>query len=290
MIEPAWIKNALASGAEKRRHATFWSDHGIVSWSQAYEKKGHHQFRASSKTQIAGDLGARARQISKQDSPGRILEAGSQAVRSVFDIHNLDPDFLRAALPTELFDIARLILNSRPVIYQSHLNFKEAGKGEGYDWHSDFCFWRHHDGMLEPRAISVLIAIDEHRPGNGGLKLVDGSHQVYYPTRLRKRSEAWKKDEVKHGPDGLRLENGLIEENLISAVPEDCISQASMSPGDFLVMDANTWHSSGANLSQNNRTTLFLILAAEETAFDESYFGYRPAYITCRKKVPLDSI
>ncbi|MCB0362185.1 MAG: phytanoyl-CoA dioxygenase family protein, partial [Bdellovibrionales bacterium] len=117
------------------------------------------------------ELDIELKRIRENPAAGKILESRSHEVRSQFNLHNIAPALIKNLVTTELIEIASSILGGEPLIYQSHLNFKSPFRGEAYDWHSDYVYWKHHDGMLEPRAISIVFPLSSHSIENGGLEV-----------------------------------------------------------------------------------------------------------------------
>ena len=253
-----------------------------------YQQNGFAIFSGQGKQPPTAVLNNILQDIKSSSRPGRITEADGQIIRSQFDIHHQFPELLTILLNHQLLQLASTILGSEPLLYQSHVNFKLGQQGKAYDWHADYTYWRDHDGMLEPRAISVVIPLQSHQLNNGGLELLKQSHLAYYPCALD-TDRPWKLDNIRHGRELNRLEKGLVPDEFINLITPSMIHQAEMSLGDFLIMDANTWHYSPDNNSNQDRVSLFIILIAAETPFDESKRNYRPGHISCREGIPLRS-
>ncbi|HEV2767423.1 MAG TPA: phytanoyl-CoA dioxygenase family protein, partial [Acidimicrobiales bacterium] len=81
-----------------------------------------------------------------------IVEATSDEVRSVFEVHRLSDTIRTLAADHRLAGTARQILGSDVYLHQSRVNFKPAIHGEGFFWHSDFETWHTEDGMPAMRA------------------------------------------------------------------------------------------------------------------------------------------
>src|SRR5699024_9887382 len=100
-----------------------------------------------------------------------IVEARSQEVRSVFDVHRISPVFQRIANDSRVVDRARQLLGSDVYIHQSRVNFKPGFEGKEFMWHSDFETWHAEDGMPAPRAVSISISMTENYSYNGPLMI-----------------------------------------------------------------------------------------------------------------------
>ena len=81
------------------------------------------------------------------DDERLVREPGGDAVRSVFEIHRLDPVFAELAADRRLLDPVRQILGSEVYLHQTRANLKPGFRGKEFFWHSDFETWHAEDGM-----------------------------------------------------------------------------------------------------------------------------------------------
>ena len=72
------------------------------------------------------------------EDPRIIREAGSEAVRSIFDVHLLSEVVWEAVESSGAIELAREILGSDVYVHQSRLNYKPGFAGGAFYWHSDF--------------------------------------------------------------------------------------------------------------------------------------------------------
>ena len=270
-----------------RTEPVWWGSVSKDSWTHEYQRDGCYLF-----PQLLSPLPVKfwsdcCHHLKLGNFPGQILESQSSTLRSQFNVHHLAPELVRRLIVPLLIDIATSILGGDPQIYQCHINFKSARQGEAYDWHSDFTYWKSHDGMISPRAISVVFPLNLHGPKNGGIEVLRKSHRWYYLNQLH-RHHQWQLDQVRHEPSGNRQQKGLVPEELLNLSEFSTDRWApDMKCGDIFIMDANLWHQSPPNLSNLDRTTLFLILISPETEFESEDYFYRPPYISCRQRLPL---
>src|SRR5690625_1571597 len=108
-----------------------------------------------------------------------VTEPGSDAVRSVFRVHDLSEKIDALARDQRLLDVARQILGSEVYIHQSRVNLKPGFKGKEFYWHSDFETWHVEDGMPAMRALSCSVMLTDNNACNGPLMLVPGSHTQF---------------------------------------------------------------------------------------------------------------
>ncbi|NYT64736.1 phytanoyl-CoA dioxygenase family protein [Alcaligenaceae bacterium] len=101
------------------------------------------------------------------DDPGivsreeAITEPGSDAIRSIFRVHELSNMVGRLARDPRLLNVARQILGSEVYMHQSRTNMKPGFKGKEFYWHSDFETWHVEDGMPRMRALSCSVLLTD---------------------------------------------------------------------------------------------------------------------------------
>lgn len=93
--------------------------------------------------------------------------------------------------------------------------------------------------MLFPHLLSAIIALDPHRPDNGCLQLVRGSHHLGRINHILEGEQA--------SADPERMTE------ILKRLP---IEEAILAPGDALFMHCNTLHCSGPNRSPDPRWAL----------------------------------
>src|SRR5690625_4855381 len=98
-----------------------------------------------------------------------ITEPGSDAVRSVFRVHQLSDRIATLARDPRLLNVARQVLGSEVYIHQSRANLKPGFKGKEFYWHSDFETWHVEDGMPAMRALSCSVLLTDNNECNGAI-------------------------------------------------------------------------------------------------------------------------
>ncbi|CAL5871536.1 uncharacterized protein PFLUO_LOCUS5789 [Penicillium psychrofluorescens] len=134
------------------------------------------------------------------------------------------------------------------LLFKEKINYKLAGSG-GFDPHIDANAYTH---VKNIKHLTILAAVDEMGPTNGGLEVVDGSHRMEVPLGADRCIEpAW----VKQHP----------------WVPCDLQS------GDILVFGSYLAHRSGANTSTKDRKAIYATYncAAEGNLHDQYYADRR---------------
>jgi ectoine hydroxylase len=215
--------------------------------------------------------------------PETIREPNSNAVRSVFGPHMLDPQFDRLVRDARLVHLAEQILGSEVYIHQCRINLKPAFHGKEFYWHSDFETWHVEDGLPRMRALTIAISITDNNEFNGPLMVIPGSHRHFVACAGETPEN--------HFRDSLRRQKyGTPEHAQISALVHDHGIAAPKAPaGSLVVFDCNLMHGSGANISPYPRCNLFIVYNSTQNAPDAPYSGQppRPDYIASRRVIAV---
>ena len=85
-----------------------------------------------------------------------------------------DPVWLAAVADPRLLDLVESLLGPGVALFSSCWVVKPPRTGRGAAWHQDGGSW-----PLEPlEAITLWVALDDADPGNGGLRVIPGSHRA----------------------------------------------------------------------------------------------------------------
>lgn len=217
-----------------------------------------------------------------------ITEPGSNAVRSLFRVHELSERIDALARDPRLLHVARQILGSEVYIHQSRANLKPGFTGKEFYWHSDFETWHVEDGMPAMRALSCSVLLTDNNECNGPLMLVPGSHMQFISCVGQTPDEHYKKSLKKQEygvPDPLSLKL-LVDQGGIKAV--------TAKAGSVVFFDCNTMHGSASNISPWARANVFMVYNSVENTLNTPKYGLspRPEHIATRKTftplVPLE--
>lgn len=130
---------------------------------------------------------------------------------------------------------ARILLREEVYHWHSKVMLKEAKVGGAWEWHQDYGYW-YNDGVLYPRMISCMIALDPATRANGCLKVVVGSHLL---------------GRFNHGRVGNQA--GIDAERVQAVLDRLPVHYCEAPSGSALFFHANTFHSSEANTSDKPR-------------------------------------
>jgi ectoine hydroxylase len=213
-----------------------------------------------------------------QGMEGTIVEPGSHAVRSVFQVHQRHPLFGRLARDLRLLDAARQILGGGVYMHQSRVNLKPGFSGKEFYWHSDFETWHVEDGMPRMRALSVSLALTENYPFNGPLMLIPRSHYRYVSCVGETPADHYKQSLRKQ-------EYGVPDPESLRALTDRGGIAAPVGPaGTAVFFDCNTMHGSNSNITPYPRRNVFFVYNSVENRLQEPFCGLapRPEHIASR--------
>jgi ectoine hydroxylase len=202
-------------------------------------------------------------------------EAGSEAVRAAFAVHEYSEPFRLLSRHPKLIGAAMDLLERPVYMHQFKINGKEAYVGEGFIWHQDFGSWQRNDGMPEPRALNVALFLDPVTEFNGPLWVIPGSHkqgviEAEYDTDASSFA-LWQPDkaEIRRLAD----KNGIVS--------------SKGAPGAALLFHCQVLHASPPNQSPWDRNIVYISANAVDNAATSFT---REAFIAHRDFTPIEPL
>lgn len=202
--------------------------------------------------------------------PDTITEPGSDAIRSLFKVHERSELVRNLIQDPRLLQVARQILGSEVYLHQSRANFKPGFTGKAFYWHSDFETWHVEDGMPSMRALSCSVLLTDNNACNGSLMLVPGSHRYFVPC-LGETPEQHHKQSLKKQEYGVPS-----QEHLTQLVDEGGLVTVEAKAGSVIFFDCNTMHGSANNISPWARSNLFMVFNSVDNALQPPKYGLEP--------------
>ena len=199
-----------------------------------------------------------------------VVEAESDEVRSIFDIHRTNEIFRKIANDSRLVDRARQILGTDVYIHQSRINYKPGFVGKEFSWHSDFETWHAEDGMPTPRAVSLSLSLTDNYSFNGPLMIMPGSHKRYISCVGGTPEDNYRKSLIMQGagtPDRQTLSDFADEYGI------DVLEGAA---GGAIMFDSNCMHASNGNVTPFSRSNIFIVYNSVENACVEPFAAPKP--------------
>ncbi|SMX87260.1 ectoine hydroxylase [Brevibacterium iodinum ATCC 49514] len=199
-----------------------------------------------------------------------VVEAESDEVRSIFDIHRTNEIFRKIANDPRLVDRARQILGTDVYIHQSRINYKPGFVGKEFSWHSDFETWHAEDGMPTPRAVSLSLSLTDNYSFNGPLMVMPGSHKRYISCVGGTPEDNYRKSLIMQGagtPDRQTLSDFADEYGI------DVLEGAA---GGAIMFDSNCMHASNGNVTPFSRSNIFIVYNSVENTCVEPFAAPKP--------------
>jgi ectoine hydroxylase len=212
-----------------------------------------------------------------------IIEARSQEVRSIFEVHKISEVFADIVRDPRVVGRARQILGSDVYVHQSRVNFKPGFGGGDFYWHSDFETWHAEDGLPNMRTVSVSIALTENYDTNGGLMIMPGSHRTFLGCAGATPKDNYKKS--------LQMQDAGTpsDEALTAMASEYGIKLFTGRAGSATWFDCNCMHGSGDNITPFPRSNVFIVFNSVENTAVEPFSAPvpRPEFIGARDFTPV---
>lgn len=212
-----------------------------------------------------------------------VVEASSQEVRSIFEVHEMSDVFARIVRDPRVVGRARQILGSDVYVHQSRVNFKPGFGGGDFYWHSDFETWHAEDGMPRMRAVSMSIALTDNYSFNGPLMIMPGSHRTYVSCAGRTPEENYKSSLVMQGA-------GTPPQQILEQMADKYgIDVLEGRAGGATMFDCNCMHGSNGNITPFPRSNVFIVFNSVDNACVEPFGAPepRPTFIGARDFTPV---
>jgi ectoine hydroxylase len=182
-----------------------------------------------------------------------ICEPGSDTVRSVFKVHEINRVLSRLSRDRRLVNIAKQIVGSDVYVHQSRANLKPGLFGKEFYWHSDFETWHVEDGMPDMRAVSCSILLTDNTVSNGPLMIMPGSHQ-YFISCIGETPDNHYKASLR------KQEYGVPDADSLRFLADQGGIRSMVAPaGSVVFFDCNAMHGSNSNISPYPRSNVFFV-------------------------------
>ncbi|TDV56049.1 phytanoyl-CoA dioxygenase family protein [Actinophytocola oryzae] len=210
------------------------------------------------------------------------VEEGTDIVRGVHGCHLYTEAFGRLVRSPRLLPVAEQLLDDDVYVHQFKINAKRAFKGEVWEWHQDYTFWHHEDGMPAPRALTAAIFLDEVTEFNGPLTFVPGGHDDgMIDTEVN--GEGWA------GTLAASLKYSVDIDTMRKLIERNGMAAPKGPRGSVLWFDANIPHSSVPNISPFDRGLLLITYNSVANRIDLAR-GTRPEWLAARDFTPLTAL
>lgn len=246
---------------------------------ESFERDGYTMLEGVLDAAKAGSLLAEARELARtceETGAAEVYrEPGSDAVKSVFQLHLISASMRAACLHTDTVRAAEQILADRVHVFQSRINYQMPFVGKGFTWHSDFETWHSEDGMPRMRAVSSSLMLQDNLAVNGALMIMPGSHKRFAGVGGATPANNWETS-LRHQTVG-----SPSDEQLGELARDGGIVHCEGKAGSVLLFDCNTMHGSHSNQSPWGRTNCFTVFNAVSNRLAEVP-NPRPCYLANR--------
>ncbi|OLT60603.1 phytanoyl-CoA dioxygenase family protein [Moorena bouillonii] len=193
--------------------------------------------------------------VSWKNTPGTVLEEDQATVRGIHEDPTENGFLDKISKNALIVEPAMQLLGSQVYIHQLKINFKAAFSGDLWPWHQDYIFWQKEDGMPTPRAVNVVIFLEEVNEFNGPLCLIPGSHQEGVISSLNQIEQDYAASEDSKWISSFQsnLKYTTPEQTIIKLVEKYGIEAPKGKPGTVLFFHPNCVHGSANNISPFSR-------------------------------------
>lgn len=219
---------------------------------------------------------------------GRMFDKDGDTLRGLRGTHLTNEFFARLVRHSKILIPAQQLLDSDVYVYQFKINMKRAFAGDMWQWHQDFSYWHHEDGMLAPHALTAVIFIDRADETNGPLLLIPGSHRSgLIPV---KRSGTVASDTQRWVSNFTAGVDYTVPNQVIAELAHKYgITAAMGKPGTVLFFAPNVVHGSPQNMSPFDRTMLFTTYNSVNNRLRE-VANPRPGFLVTRNGDPISPL
>ena len=223
--------------------------------------------------------------LMSDDSPRRVLEKDGRTVRAIHGCHTTSEACRRLVRHPRMLGPSAQILGSDVYVHQFKINVKAAFTGDIWKWHQDFIFWLKQDGMQQPRAVNLMVFLDDVTEFNGPLYVVPRSHEmgtIDVPPGDEK-SDTWRSSFAAD------LKYALDRNALAAMVTDYGIAAPKGRTGSVLVTHCNLVHGSPPNMSPFDRVLAIVTYNSVHNAL-LPVPEPRPEFLVSRDFTPLTAV
>ncbi|MEH1900560.1 MAG: phytanoyl-CoA dioxygenase family protein [Nostoc sp.] len=258
-----------------------YEDKGFVLLSECFSKSEVHRMKVELPV------------LFSEDTPKRVLEEEGKTIRAVHGVHGTNETFQRLSQHPRLIKPAMQLLGSKVYIYQFKINAKAAFRGDIWEWHQDYIFWRKEDGLPTARVVNALVLLDDMNEFNGPLFVIPRSHREGMIDIVAQNTNNKSKAEKEH-PDWVsnftaKLKYSLNQELVADLVLKYGIFSIKALAGSVLLFDSNLVHASPSNISPFERAVVIVTYNSVEN-IPLPMSNRRPEFLVSRDYRPIEPL
>lgn len=196
------------------------------------------------------------------------MEPNGTGIRSALGLHEAEPFKTACAA---VWDEAEHILEGPVYVHQSRINYKHAGTGTGWSWHSDFETWHAQDGMPRPVCVTAMMPLQSNTEDNGPLLIIPRSHMIYWSAPRGEEHSA--EENFSDQKDGVPTDDVIRDLKRICDSDEQAVLAE---PGDVFFFDSNLMHGSLPNTSNHGRANFYVVFNRVDNALVAPFSASAP--------------
>lgn len=186
-------------------------------------------------------------------APASLDADGGGTPRRLLNAYSRDPVFRRWARSAAVLSRVRAFLDEDDVaLVQAHHNCimtKHPDHGSETGWHQDTRYWSYPRGDL----VNAWLALGEELPGNGGMRVIPGSHREQFARDRFDEEVFFRTDRVENAPVLAKAQ------------------AVHLRAGDVLFFHARLLHAAGRNAGQAvKRSLVFTYRRTDEVPLPDS--------------------
>lgn len=219
-----------------------------------------------------------------------ILEKNGE-IRSVFCPNWTNEVMKKVTEIRRLVEAAQQLLNNDVYYHHTKINIKAAFKGDFWDWHQDYIYWKKEDGLPDSNILTAAIFLQDINEFNGPLFLIPGSHLHGVMDEDKKNFN------LSNSPDQTNydymntltadLKYTLKKETLTNFVDKNGLFSAKGKKGSVLFFHGNLFHASANNLSPWPRNLFLITYNSIKNVPPEGHEFKRPSFLANRDFTPI---
>jgi ectoine hydroxylase len=179
-----------------------------------------------------------------------VYEKDGETIRAAWAVEKDSAACARALRSPRILGPVKQLLGEDVYLYHSRLNFKIAGRGDVFQWHTDFASWEQ-DGVRRGGhrdMITAMIVLDDTAPESGPVRYIPGSHVA--GTGLASDYDTTTTSYAIH-----KVPDEQIARMLAERPAEQCVEPA----GTVAIFSPGLVHGSEANRSGRDRRNLYFV-------------------------------
>jgi len=218
----------------------------------------------------------------EDNGPRKIIELNGE-IRSYYGAHQVNDIYRKISRAKKLVEPIQQILESEVYVHQTKVNFKKAMRGNWWEWHQDYPYWKIEDGMTSPRVVSIMLYLDDVTEFNGPLLVIPGSHK-HGIVKFDDKQDV--KNEQESSWTSANLKYTISQSILKEAFANNKIVSTTGKAGSVLFFHGNIFHASNCNLSPFDRKAYIITYNSVENILNGG-MNKRPEFLSERNCEPI---